>query len=85
MHRLSASSHYIAILLYRSSWYSDEMFLFLMLYILAGLLFGLAFFVRGYAAIDPGAAGTSFRVRLLWLPASVVLWPWLLYRWARAS
>ena len=50
-------------------------------YILAGLLFGAAFFLRGYAAIAPEARGASIVTRLLWTPASVALWPYLLKKW----
>lgn len=50
-------------------------------YLLAGLLFGVGFFFRGYAAIEPGARGASVATRLLWTPASVALWPVLLKKW----
>ena len=51
------------------------------IYCLAGLLFGVAFFLRGYAALEPGARGASILTRLLWTPASVALWPFLLKKW----
>lgn len=50
-------------------------------YLLIGGVFGIAFFVRGYAAIAPEAHGASVWVRLLWTPAAVALWPLLVGKW----
>lgn len=50
-------------------------------YLLAGGVFGIAFFARGYAAIAPESRGASVTVRLLWTPAAVALWPLLLAKW----
>lgn len=50
------------------------------LYLLIGLLFGAYFVVRGHASIDSSAQGASIWVRLLWLPASIALWPVLIKR-----
>lgn len=52
-------------------------------YALLGLLFGLAFLLKGYVAIAPEAKGASFATRLLWTPASIALWPYLLFKWVR--
>jgi hypothetical protein len=52
-------------------------------YLLAGLLFGLAFVAVGVTRIDPAARGTSAAFRLLILPGSVALWPILAAKWAR--
>ena len=51
------------------------------LYLLAGLLFGLAFVVRGIERVDRGAAGATLGFRLIVLPGVVALWPLLLRRW----
>jgi len=56
-----------------------------MSYILVGLIFGLAFALRGYAVIEPAAKGAPIRFRLLLIPANLVLWPYLLYRWVKSS
>ena len=53
------------------------------IYLILGLMFGLAFIVRGYRAIDSAAEGASMLVRCMWLPAAILLWPYLLRRWAR--
>ncbi len=53
----------------------------LTIYCLVGLLFGVAFFLRGYAALEPAARGVSLVTRLLWTPAAVALWPYLLKKW----
>jgi hypothetical protein len=52
-------------------------------YLLAGLLFGLAFVTVGVTRIDPAARGTSATFRLLILPGAVALWPVLATKWAR--
>lgn len=46
-----------------------------------GILFAVAFVVRGVAKIDPAAAGAPIGFRLLILPAAALLWPLLLRRW----
>ena len=52
-------------------------------YGLAGLVFAIAFVVRGVAAVDPVAKGSGIGFRLLILPGSAALWPMLLVRWMR--
>lgn len=47
-------------------------------YLAIGLCIGIEFVGRGAEQIDHAAAGTSWWFRLLILPASVVLWPWIL-------
>ena len=51
-------------------------------YAALGLLFGVAFVVRGAARIDPQAEGGSWGFRLAILPGVVALWPLLARRWA---
>lgn len=53
-------------------------------YLLAGGVFGVAFWARGYAAIAPEARGASPAARLLWTPAAALLWPLLAGKWRRA-
>ena len=55
------------------------------LYLLAGLLFGVAFVVRGIERADRGAAGATVGFRLIVLPGVVALWPLLLRRWLAGS
>ena len=47
-----------------------------------GLLFAVAFVIRGAARIDPAAVGGSWGFRLAILPGVVALWPLLARRWA---
>lgn len=53
------------------------------IYLVLGLLFGIAFVARGVQAIDPAAQGTGWGFRLILLPGVSVFWPWLLVRWLR--
>ena len=50
-------------------------------YLLAGCVFGVAFFWRGYAIIAPEARGASVMARLMWTPAAIALWPLLARKW----
>lgn len=54
-------------------------------YLSVGVAFGVAFLVRGIAVVDPVAAGSSWRFRLVVLPGVAALWPLLALRWRRAS
>ena len=47
-----------------------------------GLIAGIAFLVRGIERVDPGARG-AHAFRPLLLPGCVLLWPLILFRWAR--
>ena len=50
-------------------------------YAAAGLVFAIAFVLRGVERIDPAAKGASWGFRLIVLPGVVALWPLLLRRW----
>jgi hypothetical protein len=51
------------------------------IYVLAGIVFGVAFVVRGASRIDPAARGAGVLVRVMWFPGAVALWPVLLKKW----
>jgi len=48
-------------------------------------VFAVLFAWRGAAAIDPAAREGTLGFRLSIVPASALLWPLLLVRWARRS
>ncbi len=50
----------------------------------AGTLFAVAFVWRGMGRIDPVARHAPLTFRLLMIPGSAALWPWLAARWRRA-
>lgn len=52
-------------------------------YFLFGLAFALAFVIRGANAIDPAASNAGVAVRIMWLFAATMLWPYLLLRWLK--
>ncbi|MBX2859043.1 MAG: hypothetical protein KTR17_10300 [Cellvibrionaceae bacterium] len=54
------------------------------LYFFLGLVFSIAFVAKGCSAIDPAAAKAGAGVRLLWVPAAILLWPLLLMKWLAA-
>ncbi len=54
-------------------------------YLGIGLLFGIAFVIRGAQRIDPQAVGGSWGFRLAILPATAALWPLLARRWIRGA
>lgn len=54
-------------------------------YVALGALFALWFFFTGHRRIDASASGASALTRLLWLPASLLLWPLLTLRLLRST
>lgn len=58
--------------------------LVIIIYLALGILFAVAFFVRGHRIIDPSSKGASAVTRLLWCPAALALWPILTLKWVTA-
>lgn len=54
---------------------------FILTYLALGLIFAFPFAFRGASAIDSSAKGTGWGFKLLLIPGSVALWPFLLKRW----
>ena len=54
-------------------------------YVAVGFLFALAFITKGAGTIDENAKSSGFVFRLLILPASTLLWPYLLRRWLKGA
>ena len=57
----------------------------LTVYAVIGVVFAVAFVVRGVDRVDPVAADGSWGFRVLILPGAAALWPLLLRRWLRAG
>lgn len=55
------------------------------LYLACGTLFALVFVTRGVGTVDTAAHGSSIAFRLLILPGSAALWPFLLMQWVRGK
>jgi hypothetical protein len=53
-------------------------------YLLAGLLFSIAFFYKGAAALDAGVKDAPISFRLVLIPGATLLWPVLLIKWIKA-
>ncbi len=56
------------------------MAVFVILYVVVGVFFGVYFTLGGYKQLDASANGAGLAVRLLWLPAALALWPVLLLK-----
>ena len=54
-------------------------------YLVLGLVFAVLFVLRGYKRIDALAATAPLRIRILWMPAAVALWPLLARTWMRSA
>ena len=52
-------------------------------YAALGGLFALFFAGRGVQLVDPAAHGAGLGFRLLIMPGTAALWPWLAWRWWR--
>ena len=53
------------------------------LYVLIGIVTGVAFVTVGVARVLPHASVTA-GARILWLPGAAILWPYVLMRWRKA-
>lgn len=51
----------------------------------AGLVFAMAFVMRGVQAVDESARGASMGFRVIIIPGVCVFWPWLLTKWIRTT
>jgi hypothetical protein len=51
------------------------------LYALIGFFVGLVFVIKGIRVIDPVADAAPIRIRLLFLPGCVAIWPIVLQHW----
>jgi len=51
------------------------------IYLALGIVFAIAFALRGVDAVDPAARGSSYGFRILVVPGAVALWPLMLARW----
>jgi len=49
-----------------------------------GLLFSIAFVVKGVEKTDEGAHGCSIGFRIIIIPGTMVFWPLLLRKWINA-
>jgi hypothetical protein len=56
----------------------------LALYVLVGLVTGVAFVTFGVARVLPHATVTA-PARILWLPGAAIFWPYVLMRWRKAG
>lgn len=55
------------------------------LYLVVGVVFAIAFVLRGAASLDHNAAGAGVGFRLAILPGCIAFWPLLLARWKRGT
>ena len=56
----------------------------LLAYGVAGLLTALAFVIFGVVRVLPHPAPVTIGARILLIPGVAALWPYVLYRWAKA-
>jgi hypothetical protein len=56
----------------------------ILLYVSAGIVFAIAFVIRGAQVIDEGAKGGSIGFRMMIFPGCIIFWPVLLRKWKKA-
>ena len=61
-----------------------SMVLLLQAYSAVGVVFALAFVMKGAGRVDPTAQTGTWGFRVLIFPGAAALWPWLMSRWLRA-
>ncbi len=57
----------------------------IMIYLLCGLVFALAFVTKGANKIDEGAQHSTIGFKIIIIPGTMVFWPILLNKWLKAS
>jgi len=57
----------------------------LVVYLMIGVLFTIAFQIKGLHTIDEATHGSPIGFRLIIIPGCVLLWPALLVRWINTS
>jgi len=63
----------------------DILFTLLFVYLFCGLVFALAFIMKGVNVVDEGAHGSSIGFRIIIIPGTAVFWPLLLMKWLRVK
>lgn len=56
----------------------------LAVYLGCGLLFAIAFVIKGVDKTDDGAHGSTIGFRIIIIPGTTVFWPLLLKKWVNA-
>ena len=59
-------------------------FIIIPVYLICGLVFAIAFLIKGIAVVDEGAHGSGIGFRIIILPGVIVFWPLLLKKWMKA-
>lgn len=54
-------------------------------YLIAGLVFAIAFVTKGVSQIDEAAEESGWGFRLIIVPGTIVFWPILLKKWMSTS
>ena len=65
--------------------WATYLLLVLAAYIVVGALFATYFLSRGVARLDHAAAAAPLFARMLWLPATIALWPFLLAKCLKST
>ncbi|CAN5834922.1 hypothetical protein BH10BAC2_BH10BAC2_22280 [soil metagenome] len=58
--------------------------LLLALYLFAGIVFTIAFQLKGLPKIDEGVHGSSWGFRMIIIPGCIVFWPALWSKWRKS-
>jgi hypothetical protein len=59
----------------------EIIFIVIVIYLVAGLLFSIPFILKGVSKIDEGARGATWGFRLIIIPGTMIFWPLLLKKW----
>lgn len=63
---------------------ASTLFWVILIYLAVGLIFAVAFIIKGLKMVDEGAHGSGWGFRLIIIPGIVVFWPLLLRKWIAA-
>jgi len=55
------------------------------IYLVMGVVFAIAFLLKGITIVDEGAKGATIGFRIIILPGVIIFWPLLFKKWIKAS
>ena len=57
----------------------------LFIYLCYGIVFSIAFLVKGISRIDETTHGSTWGFKIIIIPGAIALWPLLLQKWIKAK
>ncbi len=63
----------------------ETILLLAVLYFSCGIVFAIAFILKGAGVVDEAVHGSSIGFKIIIIPGTIVFWPVLLKKWLKSS